>query len=119
LDEGEDSLLSAVRHLRETDAAKVAELCFAIRLTAKMQGHDEERWERQFKFLIEQGFERCTWSCDRMLAQAEKVLPPDELEYAKALALAFLDESKVAALERYERWRMLEPLDPIRTERPT
>jgi len=46
-------------------------------------------------------------------------LTPDESEYAQALALAFLDESKVAALERYERWRALEPLAPVGTGRPT
>ena len=47
-----------------------------------------------------------------MLAQAEKKLLPDEFEYAKAMAMAFLDESKVTELDRYERWRKLEPLDP-------
>jgi hypothetical protein len=47
-----------------------------------------------------------------MLKQAEKKLSPEEFEYAEALASAFLDESKVSELERYERWRKLEPLDP-------
>ena len=47
-----------------------------------------------------------------MLEQAEKALEPKELEYAKAMASAFLDESKVSNLEQYDRWRALEPLDP-------
>lgn len=48
-----------------------------------------------------------------MLAQAKKMLSPEEFEYAEALARAFLDESQVADLEQYERWRTLEPLDPM------
>ena len=77
-----------------------------------MQGNNAERWERQYKFLIQQRFKRYQWSFDRMLEQAETTLPKEELEYAKGLALAFLDESKVAELEQYQRWRTLEPLDP-------
>jgi hypothetical protein len=47
-----------------------------------------------------------------MLNQSEKKLSSEEFEYAKALALAFLDESKVPELNSYERWRKLEPLEP-------
>ena len=48
-----------------------------------------------------------------MLDQAKKVLSPEEFEYAEALARACLDESQVSNLDRYERWRTLEPLDPM------
>lgn len=41
--------------------------------------------------------------------QAEEALPPNEFEYAQALAAALADESKVAALEQYEQWRSVEP----------
>jgi hypothetical protein len=37
-----------------------------------------------------------------------------ELEYAKALAEAVLDASKAAALEKFPRWKKLQPLDPAR-----
>jgi hypothetical protein len=46
-----------------------------------------------------------------MLQQAEKLVTPEELEYAKALAAAFLDEVKVADLAKYPQWQALEPLD--------
>jgi hypothetical protein len=92
---------------------------FSLWLVSRMQHRDADRWERGFKFLIQQGFERPRWSFDRMLEQAEKALPPDEFEYAKALASAFLDESNVADLERFERWRALQPLDPAGTGQPT
>jgi hypothetical protein len=77
-----------------------------------MQGRDATEWERRFKFLIEQGFKRYPWSFDRMLQQAKKLVTPEELEYAKALAAAFLGEVKVADLARYPQWQALEPLDP-------
>jgi hypothetical protein len=48
-----------------------------------------------------------------MLEQAGKTLSPEELDYAKAMASAYLDASKVADLERFERWRALEPLTPV------
>jgi len=77
-----------------------------------MMGQDAQLWERAFKFAIKQGFQRQPWTFDHMLEQAEKALEPKELEYAKAMASAFLDESKVSNLEQYDRWRALEPLDP-------
>ena len=90
----------------------MAEVCFSLWLVSRMQVHDADRWERGFKFLIQQEFERVQWSFERMLDQAEKTLSPEEFDYAKALAVAFLEESKVADLERYPQWRALEPLDP-------
>nr|MDP2189929.1 AAA family ATPase [Rhodoferax sp.] len=110
--EGEKELLSAFEHHDRSSLGNVVEVYFSLWLVSRMQGHDAERWERGFKFLIQQGFTRHRWSFERMLDQAEKTLSPEEFEYAKALAAAFLDESKVADLERYERWRALEPLDP-------
>jgi Tfp pilus assembly protein PilF len=117
LPEAERTLLSALEHCDTTMTSAIAEVCFSLWLVSRLQEHDTERWERCFKFLIQQGFKRSPWSFDRMLKQAEKKLSSEEFEYAKALALAFLDESKVPELERYERWRKLEPLDP-KTQTP-
>jgi tetratricopeptide (TPR) repeat protein len=112
LPEGERALLSAFLHLDNPKSDDTAEVCFSLWLVSRLQGHDAERWERCFKFLIQQGFKRYPWSFDLMLKQAEKELSSEEFEYAKAMASAFLDESKVVELERYERWRNLEPLNP-------
>jgi Tfp pilus assembly protein PilF/cellulose biosynthesis protein BcsQ len=117
LPEGERTLLSAVEHLNTAELGDAAEVCFSLWLVSRLQEHDAERWERCFKFLIQRGFTRDPWTFDRMLEQAEKKLSSEEFEYAKALALAFLDESKVPELDRYERWRKLEPLDP-KTQTP-
>ena len=110
--DGERMLLSAFEHLDAVESADTAEVCFSLWLVLRMQDHDAELWERCFKFLIQQGFKRYPWSFDHMLEQAKKKFAAEEFEYANALALAFLDESKVPELERYERWRKLEPLDP-------
>ncbi|MBI4324223.1 MAG: tetratricopeptide repeat protein, partial [Chloroflexi bacterium] len=112
LPEGERALLSAFEHLAAAKTGGMAEVCFSLWLVSRMQEQDAERWERHFKFLIQQGFERYPWSFGRMLEQAKKKLSSEELEYGKALASAFLDQSRVPELERYERWRKLEPLDP-------
>ncbi|MGA2659724.1 MAG: tetratricopeptide repeat protein [Verrucomicrobiota bacterium] len=112
LAEAQRTLLSALEHLDTARRGDTTEVCFSLWLVSRLQGHDAERSERCFKFLIQQGFKRYQWSFDLMLKQAEKKLSSEELEYAKAMAMAFLDESKVAELDRYERWRKLEPLNP-------
>jgi len=112
LAEAEKTLLHAFQHVDRSQGDETAEVCFSLWLVLRMQGREAERWERFFKFLIEQGFIRYPWDFDLMLQQAEKVLSAEELEYAKALAAAFLDESKVVDLAKYPRWQALEPLDP-------
>lgn len=110
--EAREKLVAAFGSPDQSERAETAELCFALWLVCRMQNSDAEGWERCFKFLIQQGFKRSPWSFDRMLEQAQTKCSADEFEYAKALAAAFLDESKVPDLERLERWRKLEPLDP-------
>jgi Tfp pilus assembly protein PilF len=112
LPEAERTLLSAFEHRDTATPGDTAEVCFSLWLVSRLQEHAAERWERYYKFLIQRGFRRYPWNFDRMLRQAEKKLSSGELEYAKALALAYLHESKLPELERHERWRKLEPLDP-------
>jgi len=112
LQEGEDKLLQSFQHLDPSKRGDTAELCFSLWLVIRMQRRAGTDWERRFKFLIKQGFKRYPWGFDRMLQQAEKLVAAEDLKYAKALAAAFLDESKVADLATYSRWQALEPLDP-------
>ena len=112
LNDGQEKLLSALDVLKESGGGGAAEVCFSLWLVSRMQGRDAARWEGYFKFLIQKGFARYPWSFDGMLEQAAKTLSPEENVHAKALALAFLDESKAPSLDRYERWRALEPRDP-------
>ena len=114
LTEGENTLISAFERIDRSKAGIVAaEIFFSLWLVARMQGKGAECWERHFKFVVKKGFKRYPWSFKRMLTQAKKILSPEEFEYAEALARVFLDEGQVANLEQYERWRVLEPLDPL------
>ena len=110
--EGEKVLHSAFEHLGRSLSGDMAEVCFSLWLVSQIQGQKGERWERCLKFIIQEGFQRYPWTFEEMLVQAEKNLSLENIEYAKGLASAFLDESKVTDLERFERWRTLEPLDP-------
>ena len=110
LAEAEKILVRAFRNVDRSRRDETAEVCFSLWLVLRMRGRGAQRWEQRFKFLIQQGFKRSPWDFDLMLQQAKKVLPAEELEYAKALATAFLDESKVADLAKYPRWQALEPL---------
>ena len=112
MNEAEEKLRTAFNLFAEYSPRDAAEACFSLWLISQMQAHDAERWERCFKFLVLHGFKRYRWSFDGMLEQAGKKLSSEELEYANALALAFLDENKVPELDRFERWRKIEPLDP-------
>ena len=112
LQEGQDKLLQSFQHFDPSKRGELTEVCFSIWLVIRMQRRDATDWERRFKFLIKQGFKRYAWGFDRMLQQAETLVTAEELEYAKTLAAAFLDESKVADLAKYSRWQELEPLVP-------
>lgn len=112
LSDGETALLSSFDDLTKFGAANMAEACYSLWLVLVLQKHDARRWEQGFKYLLQKGFKRYPWNFDRMLEKAKKTLPPEEFEYAQALAQAFLDESKVADLEQFERWRDLVAVDP-------
>lgn len=113
LSKGEQLLVFAFEHLDRAGMRNKTKICFSLWLVSRMQRRTAEHWERFFKFLIQKSFKRHPWSFERMLDQAKKILSPEEFEYAEALARAFLDESQVPDLDRYERWRTLEPLDPM------
>jgi len=119
LEEAESKLLKALEIQPLQEKGNVAELYFSLWLVARMLGSDGERWERQFKSLIVEGFARHDWSFDRMLESARGVLSAEEFTYAQALAAAFLDVEKVADLASFPRWTALEALAPnLRKAKP-
>lgn len=112
LQEAEGRLRQFFQQVDLADRRDLGEACLSLWLILRMQGRDATELERRFKFVIEQGFKRYRWSFEQILKQAEKLMSPDEFQYARALADAFLDESKVAELAKYPRWQALEPIDP-------
>lgn len=111
--EAEENMSAAFTVLSLEDQGNRAELCFSLWLVSRMQGNDGERWEREFKSLIQAKFERHSWNFDRMLDKAQSILSVDEYAYAQALAAAFLDAEKVADLESFPRWTAVAPLIPV------
>lgn len=112
VDEGLRYLRSSWSNLDKNDIRNAAELSYSLWLGTCLTGSEEPAWERSFKHLIKKGFSRPNWSFDSMLAVAQNKLNPTYCNNAKALAAAFLDESKVPALEKFIRWKKLQPLDP-------
>ena len=92
--------------------SSAAELAYSLWLGSSLADSKEPAWEGVFKHYIKVGFIRHRWNFDTMLAVADKKLQPADFEYAKALAAAFLDESRVSTLEKLPRWKKLKPLDP-------
>ncbi len=118
---GRGAIADGIHHLRSawqnmfTKAdGNAAEVACSLWLATMLLRPEEEVWEQAFKFLITAGFKRHPWNFDAMLAQAKNRLKPADFKYAKALADAFLDESKVPALDAFPRWKKLQPLDPAR-----
>lgn len=99
-------------HLPKREGGNAAELAYALWLGSLIAEHEEPAWEGAFKHLVLKGFKRHLWSFKAMLARAKEKLEPETYRYAEALAAAFLDESKVADLEKFPRWRDLQPLHP-------
>jgi tetratricopeptide (TPR) repeat protein len=112
LDEAEEYLLRAFASLDADDYGNLAEIYFSLWLLNRIQARDGMMWESGFKFLLLRKFARHSWNFDQLLRRAASVLQRDELDYAKALAAAFLNKRKMAALDNYARWRSLKPSDP-------
>ncbi len=89
-----------------------AALAYCLWLSTCLNGAEELNWERVFKHYIVKGFIRNPWNFDDMLLVAKEKLDPQDFDYSQALAVAFLDDTKVADLERFPRWQNLRPLYP-------
>lgn len=112
--DGIHHLRSAWQNMSTKTGGNAAEFAYSLWLGTMLLDSAEVAWEQAFKFLITAGFRRHRWNFDAMLAQARTRLKPADFKYAKALADAFLDESKVPALNAFPRWKKLQPLDPAR-----
>jgi hypothetical protein len=108
LQQAEEQLMVSITHIATTETDSLAELCFSLWLATRLQNKAAISWLQGFKFYLQQGFNRTPWNFTRMLAQAEKLLTPEDLIFAQALADAFLDADKLARLDQFEQWQTLE-----------
>ncbi|MHC4698644.1 MAG: tetratricopeptide repeat protein, partial [Planctomycetota bacterium] len=64
----------------------------------------------RLKTLLQTGFVRGTWTFDDVLSTADEWVSDDDRVLYRALADAILDETKVAALDEFPRWKEVEPI---------
>ena len=64
----------------------------------------------RLKTLLQTGFVRGDWSFDEVLSAAGGWLSQDDAALYRALADAILDETKVAALDAFPRWKKIDPI---------
>jgi Tfp pilus assembly protein PilF len=88
----------------------VAEICFYQALVLRSIGTDDSNPLGRIKSLLDQGFTRLNWSFDNLFESAAAWLGEEELPFYKAISEAILDESKVANLMSFDRWKSLEPI---------
>ena len=87
------------------------------RLIARMRCCDDSPALGRLRTILASGFERGQWFYNSVVTAAERRIPSADMKLYRALADAILDESKVAALDSFERWKAIEPI-PLDTPWP-
>lgn len=87
-----------------------ATAAFLWTLLAWKEGRQDAPGLARLKCLLEKGFERGAWEFAMVLDWASVGHGTDELTFYQALADAIGDESKVAELDNFERWKAIEPI---------
>ena len=85
LPEGRKALISAFERFDRPSASKHSRVCFSLWLVSRMQEHAAERWERDFKFLIQKGFSGTRGALTGCSIRRKVTLPTEEFEYAEGI----------------------------------
>ncbi|MBQ0959030.1 tetratricopeptide repeat protein [Ideonella sp. 4Y11] len=107
-----------VRHCLELARPQVsqasAEALMYGALIAELQpGADSADMLRRLKGALFDGFERGSWDFTLVFDAVLPHLPEPRRAFYLALGRAILDADQVAALDAFEPWRSLQPLDPF------
>jgi tetratricopeptide (TPR) repeat protein len=87
-----------------------AEVALYRGLISQIEHRDDTPALGRLKTMLVNGFRRQDWSFDDVLALAADKLSADDRKLYSALAAAILDADKVNALERFPRWKAVEPI---------
>ncbi|MHC4704499.1 MAG: tetratricopeptide repeat protein, partial [Planctomycetota bacterium] len=79
-------------------------------LSVRLEGRGDTAGVARLKSVLEEGFLREIWSFDQVLEVAKDEIAAEEFEFYSALADAILDAEKVPDLDRFERWKQIEPI---------
>ena len=91
----------------------LAEIAFYVCLLERIDGAPDDDALQRLKSLTASGYRRSPWDLAPHLEAARAALGTDYPHY-EGLAAAVVDESKVAALDAWERWQGLQPI-PVDT----
>jgi Tfp pilus assembly protein PilF len=95
-----------------TGQQAAAEAALYRGLISRLGGQSDESAVGRLKSLLAAGYTRGSWSFNELLAAHSNRLRREANVFYRALADAILDESKVAALERFDRWRSTRAIPP-------
>ena len=97
--------------LNAAQATQVAaEVSLYLALIAQTEERDDTPALGRLKTLLYVSFERAPWSFDNVLAAPVPKLSEADQRFYAALAAAILDESKVADLDGFARWKETTPI---------
>ena len=98
-------------HLQAKEpSSNTSEVAFTRWILDRALNRDGSPALGRLKTIVTSGFERGTWSFDRLLATQLPRCPESERALAQKLADAILDASKVEALENEPLWEAVEPI---------
>jgi tetratricopeptide (TPR) repeat protein len=110
LDEAKEKIKQAFALNRGEVCQPAAEILLYWCLITRMEGHDDTPGLARLKFALEKGFERLRGSFTHVLEALVEKIPPEELAFYSAIGDAILDPQKMDGLERFARWKQVDPI---------
>ena len=110
LDEAKERAEQALALNKGEVGQLAAEVLLYWCLIVRMKGRDDTAGIARLKSVLEKGFLREIWSFAQVLEVAKDAIALEEFDFYSALADAILDAEKVHDLDRFERWKQIEPI---------
>lgn len=110
IEEANDFAFQAWIGLSGSNRQVTAELAFYRGVIERIQNRDDEAALGRLKTLLGVRFERGFWSFDRVLEACSNKLSDDDRTLYQALASAILDSDKAADLDKFDRWKRVQPI---------
>ena len=110
LDEAKERAKQALALIKGEVCQLAAEVLLYWCLIDHMEGCDDTAGIARLKSVLENGFLRELSSLTQVLEVAKDAIASEEFDFYSALADAILDVEKVPGLDRFERWKQIEPI---------
>ena len=110
LDEAKERVSQALALNKGEVRQLAAEVLLYSCLIVRMEDRDDTAGIARLKSVLEMGFLRQPCFFTQVLEMAKDAIPSEEFDLYSALADAILDAEKVHDLDRFERWKQIEPI---------